>query len=587
MTTLIKQPDRATEYAEKVASGEVVCGRLHRLACERHLRDLSRMGSPDFPFVWDAERSEKIIDFAETLTILEGYQPRPLVLYGCQCFDLGVPMGWLNRRGYRRFRRKYKSVARQNGKTLENGVSATYLSAFGNYRMGRLVTVANGKKQARLAWEDVSRFILADEDLAEYFRIKDYLSLIEALNTGCIIEALSREGGIQEGFRSIYASLDELHEFRDSRAYDAVYKGQRSLPEALLSMITTRGTDLSSFCYDMDKFCIGVLEGSVTAEDIFADIYTLDPPDSIFDPSCFIKSNPVLCATEAGMEIMQSDAMSAQGMGGTELVTFIVKCQNCWLENSDLQFATADMLALARSKETLEDYRGKPAYVGLDLSHGGALTTMALEFDRDDGGAYTWSHSYMPRGRMEEHKTSDLVPYDLWEQAGLITVTGGHSDFKNDYSFIISELKELLARYDIKLLGIGYDPHNADGFLSQLEAFDCPLLEIRQSARFLSSATEDIQLLMKGGKYSYDEKNELLDWSFRCAKLTFNSFEERKIDKNPHARNKRVDPCDAAVDAHVTRMKLGGKKPVDVNAIMQDYLAKMGWTGKEKKNATE
>ena len=60
--------------------------------------------------------------------------PGPVRLYGCQTFDLGVPMGWVNRKGYRRFRRKYKSVARQNGKTFENGITAAYLAGFGGYR---------------------------------------------------------------------------------------------------------------------------------------------------------------------------------------------------------------------------------------------------------------------------------------------------------------------------------------------------------------------------------------------------------------------------------------------------------------------
>lgn|GEM_PF-7031678 len=173
---VIKQPDRATAYAETVAAGDVVCCRLHRLACERHLRDLSRVGSPDFPYHWDPPRSEEILDFAETLTILEGPEPRPVKLYGCQCFDLGVPMGWKNRNNLRRFRRKYKSVARQNGKTFENGITGSYLGAFGGYKLGKLFCVATGKKQARLAWEEIRNFILADGDLAEYFQIKDYIA---------------------------------------------------------------------------------------------------------------------------------------------------------------------------------------------------------------------------------------------------------------------------------------------------------------------------------------------------------------------------------------------------------------------------
>lgn len=573
--------DRATQYAETVVRGDVAAGRPHVLACKRHLRDLERQNTPEFPYLWVPEKSEEILDFAETLTIVEGVQPKPVRLYGCQTFDLGVPMGWVNRKGYRRFRRKYKSVARQNGKTFENGITVTYLAGFAGYYFGKLFTVATKRRQAALAWDEAAKFIRADGDLSEWFTIRDYKYLIECESTGCTIEALSREGGLDEGFRSIYASLDEIHQHKDNSIYSSIYKGQRSLPEALLSMITTRGRDLNSFCYEFDHYCLGVLENAFTAEDLFADIYTLDPKDNIFDPAHFLKSNPVLCQTEEGMATMMTDAQTAQDMGGAELVEYMVKCQNLWTQDLELMFVSAEILEKCRKELTLDRFRGRSCYAGLDLSSGGDLATLSLEFEENgqDGQPwyYSWSHSFMPRGRMMEHIRSDLAPYDLWEKLELITVTGGQSDFKNDYGFILTVLRDTLAEYDLTLLGIGYDPHNADSFLGSLEEFGVPLLEVVQSARFLNDATQEVKLLMKGGRYLYDKSNELLDWSFRNARIVKNSFGEEKIDKEPNRRTRRIDPVDAAIDSHVARMKLRDTVTVDVNAAMEAYLKKMGW----------
>ena len=109
--------DRATQYAEKVAIGDIVAGQPHIQACKRHLNDLERQGTKEFPFTWKAEKSNEIIGFGETLTIAEGESPQPVHLFESQCFDLGVPMGWVNQNGYRRFRRSYESMARQNGKS--------------------------------------------------------------------------------------------------------------------------------------------------------------------------------------------------------------------------------------------------------------------------------------------------------------------------------------------------------------------------------------------------------------------------------------------------------------------------------------
>ncbi len=42
--------DRATQYAEQVAIGNIVACKEHRQACERHLRDMERQGTKDFPY---------------------------------------------------------------------------------------------------------------------------------------------------------------------------------------------------------------------------------------------------------------------------------------------------------------------------------------------------------------------------------------------------------------------------------------------------------------------------------------------------------------------------------------------------------
>ena len=93
----------------------------------------------------------------------------------------------------------------------------------------------------------------------------------------------------------------------------------------------------------------------------------------------------------------------------------------------------------------------------------------------------------MPRGRFEEHIQTDLAPYDIWEREGLLTVIGGVDSRKNDYSFILSHLREMQETYE-------------------LESFECPLLMVTQSARFLNDATVDLQLSVKSGTVEYDKK---------------------------------------------------------------------------------
>lgn len=569
--------DRVTEYAQRVVNGEFVVGELHMLACKRHLDDLKRQNTEEFPYYWSVEKANRIIDYAETLTIAEGSEPKPVKLLDCQAFDLAVPFGWYKLNGKRRFRRKYKSMARQNGKTFENGITGTYVGGFGGYKFGKLFTVATKKRQARLAWEEMAKFITIDEDLNELFKVQDYKSLITALETDCTIEALSKEAGLDDGFRSIYSSIDELHQHKDNKIYKAIYNGTRALPETLVSMITTRGDKLNSFCKEMDDYCIKILQGVTTAEDFFVDIYCLDKDDDIWDEKNWIKANPFLASTKEGLETLRTDANTAKDMGGSDLRDFLIKCLNMWVQNTDDQFINIDKWKECESTRTLEDFKYRECWVGLDLSSGGDLTTLALEFEEPEENFYLYSHSFMPRGRLEEHVETDLAPYDLWEKSKLLTVTGGSGDYKNDYKFIIKHLKDLQEKYKLKFMGIGIDPHNADGILADLEEFGCPILLVTQSAKFLNDATVDIQLAVKSKKIEYDKNNELLTWSFTNAKIVKNSFGEIKVDKEPRAKFKRIDPVDACIDAHVVRMKYKTKEVVDVKSELENYLEKMGW----------
>ena len=267
-------------------------------------------------------------------------------------------------------------------------------------------------------------------------------------------------------------------------------------------------------------------------------------------------------------------------MGGADLRDFLTKALNMWVENTDDAFINTEKWKKCGSDRTLEDFRGRTCWVGLDLSSGGDLTTLALEFEEPDDRFYIWSHSFMPRGRLEEHIETDLAPYDLWVEMELITVTGGATDYKNDYKFIIKQLGELVETYDLKIAAIGIDPHNADGILSDLEAFGAPVVIITQSARALNDATVDIQLLVKSESIEYNRNNELLTWSFTNARTVRNSFDEIKVDKRPGQQYKRIDPVDAAIDAHAVRIKSRPEEQVDVESELTNYLDMMGWTVK-------
>lgn len=202
--------DRVTKYALDVVEGKEITGRYVKLACQRHLDDLEKSKLAPFKYEFDIEKSLHIIEFAETLTIAEGEEEIPVKLEGFQEFILGSLNGWVTKvNGYRRFRTSYVQLGRQNGKSFLNGILGTYYSAFSGYKYGQIYCTATKADQAKIVLNEIIKFINSDEDLSEFFKIKEHENTIIALNTNSTIRALGRDTKSIDGFRPLLGIVDK------------------------------------------------------------------------------------------------------------------------------------------------------------------------------------------------------------------------------------------------------------------------------------------------------------------------------------------------------------------------------------------
>jgi phage terminase large subunit-like protein len=551
----VAELDRVTAYAQEVVSGRIIAGQTQRQACERHLNDLKRQGTEEFPYVFDPDRAHELIDFAETLTLAEGEDPQPLELYGFQDFCFGSWNGWLTLDGYRRFRTSYIQVARQNAKSLGNAVPTMFYGNFDGYQYPQIYCAATKELQARIVLKECIKFINADPELAgsKYdpglFTVKDYASTIVCNETHGEIRALGRDTKSIDGFRPYFASVDEYHLHKDNQMYKLLSDGTKKLLQCLISVITTAGFDLRGPCYELYNYCKLILAGLHTDETQFVFICELDKDDDIWDEANWPKANPLW--TEQTLVSLRGDAIKAKQMQGEELRNFLTKSLNQWVQFAENQYMNLEHWKACESDTTIEDMAGKECYLGLDFSSGGDLTSGGLEFPiqvEQHRKYYIHSHSFIPAKRVAEHIKTDKAPYDMWIREELLTVTETLGGVKTDYKYILSYYRDLIKKHNLKLKGIAYDPHNADAFLADLEEFGVDCVEIVQSAKSLNDATVDFRLEAEAGNIIYDKRNKLLTWSMANAKTVSNSFGEIKIEKD--SATKRIDPVDAVIDAH-------------------------------------
>lgn len=545
--------DRTTAYAKKVVNGEILKGRTEYLCCKRHLEDMKRK---NFEYIFDVEMAERAIDIANELTILEGTEPVKLKTRGFQNFIIGSLHGW--RRKYSdklRFREAYVQMARQNGKSFLSGTEINNWATFSGYVKGRIFCAATKQDQANIVWDEVEKFILADSCLSELYRIRRHDRTITSYVTGTEIKSLGRDTKSVDGFRSILSVIDEYHAHPTNQMYKLLLDGQISVNtkgNALTLAITTAGFNLNGPCYEQYKFAKQILDGVVDKDSLFIYIAEMDAEDDIWDYKNWAKANPLLLWTEDdeynmdAVKTLSEKAIDAQAKGGEDLNNFLTKSLNTWVEYTRDDFVDLGALKACESDMSLEDMIGKSFYLGIDLSSGGDLTSIALVFPAGEL-FYVHSQSFMPFLRLEEHEKTDKAPYRIWEKQGQLILTDGGFGLKTDYKYIIQYLKDLIEDYNLTCLACGYDPHNAGAFISDLDFLGCDLIEIGQSARSLNDATVDLRLAVESGQMVYSKDADLLRWSFANAKTTQNSFGEIKLYKEQSGD--RIDPVDALVDA--------------------------------------
>lgn len=571
--------DRVTEFAKANVKNKKDFGEDARLAFKRHIDDLARSkkNDPNFPYRFDEEKAEDIIELANKLTIAEGEGNEQFTCAGFQEFILGSLFGWVHKEtGKRRFTDSYVQVARQQGKSVLNAILGIKCCNFDNYNYGQIYCTATKADQARIVLKEIIKFINADNDLKELFDIKDYKSEITGKITSTVIRALGRDTHTIDGFRPYLGIVDEYHAHKDNQMYKLLKGGTRKLKQSLISVITTAGFNLNAPCYDLYKYCRRVLRGIDVNERQFIYIAQMDEKDDIWDPKNWIKCCPLTGKDPELVAAMQEDARKAQSMGGAELRDFLTKALNIWVTNAETAFLDLAEWEKCGSERDLSDFAGKQVIVGLDLSSGGDLTSYCLEFPYEDEESgdrryFLHSQSFMPSHRLQEHMDlEDNAPYVIWQQQGLLTVTTAAGGIKTDYKTILSSLHDIVDKYQLDVMAIGYDPHNASAFLLDLEDFGCDLIEIKQSARSLNDATIDFQLEVKAHNMEYNKGNVLLTRSMNDAIISEpNSFGEIKIDKM--LQKNRIDPCDAAICAH--KIAMGADlETVDINDAVGAFL---------------
>lgn len=549
-------PERAMRYALDVTEGRIVTSKKVILACRRFLRDLERIPEPDYPWIYDAEKAGRPVEFMEKYLVpTKGAYDR-MTLMPWQCFAVCNIFGWVSKEtGLRRFREALIYVGSGDGKsTLLSGL-ASYLCSKDGERGADIAIFANAKDQAEIIFGEAKKQIENSPRLyPKHFRTTRDGIYYDKTDSSII--AHSNELSAKDGLNPYAAIFDELHEFRDFRLLNLIKPKMLKRLQSIFIYLTTAGYVREG---PLDQyyrlFSAALVEGKLdplVADQLFALIYELDEEDDIEDYSTWIKANPSL-GVLLSLQDMRALWEKSKHIP-VERANFICKNLNLLVNADDASFVDWSVLKKNDGVIDPEALRGRVGFAGFDLSTREDFTAAAVAVPLEDGREYILHHSWVPRKKL------DTVPegtdFYSWAMQGYLTIVDADYIEQDQVAEWICKQAEIF-----DLLGVGYDPANARWTVMQLEGKGLRCDVVRQGPMTLNDPMKDLKEMLLSQRI-VSNNDPMLRWYTDNVRL---SKEARHADKanwmpTKRRRDMKIDGFMAMLFAHTLVMR--AREPV-------------------------
>lgn len=546
--------NRLIRYATDCISGKIISCKKHKQVCSRFLRDVKREESGEASFYWDDQEAQKIIKWFSLLRHSKGVLAgKPIKLTDWQQFHLCQLYGWRRKEdGYKRFKKSFIEVARKNAKSQEEAGVALYeisVQATKNKEVYEYYTAGVKRDQSKIVFEE-AKLMLNGSPLRKKFKLTN--NAITHVKTGSYIKALSKEDGkTGDGTNPAGLIVDEYHQHKTTEFLDLGLGSNTK--ESLLMIITTAGMDLTYPCYTQEyDYCSKVLDSNIDVENdtYLIDIMEIDSGDDISDEENWKKANPIRMSYPAGREKIRGDYEIAKVIP-EKMIAFLTKMLNMWVQQKENGYMNMEKWKKCEVKKLPIDIKGKPVYVGFDMSSKIDLTSVAFVIPYRNGKLdqtgreiteyIVLSHSFIPnQEKLMERVFKDKVPYDAWEREGFITVTNSEIV---DQNVVMDYVLNFCKENELDIQTLCFDPANASKIMIDLSNEGYIVEEVYQSHKSLNEATEGFREEVYMGTVCY-LYNPVLNYSMSNAVIRKNNG-LIKIDKD--ATSKKIDPVDATL----------------------------------------
>jgi phage terminase large subunit-like protein len=528
--------EKAEQYVSDVLSGKIlVCKRIIQ-ACQRHRRDLERIGNDDWPYYFDHEAAERATRFMTRFPHVKGrwaarpgtqklFNPEPW-----QCFWFVSIFGWKRLdNGKRRFRRARLYVPRKNGKSLMVAPLGLYMLTADGEPGAEVFSGATNEKQAWEVFGPAKQMAAGRPDFCEHYGVEVNAKSLTVLGSMSKFEPVIGKPG--DGANPHCSLTDEYHEHTNDDQLATFETGMGAREQPLSVVVSTAGDNIAGPCRQDWLDCEAMLDGTMPDEMLFALIYTIDDPEQWATEDALRMANPNYGVSIEPLPLVQNQQIAVRQ--AHKQGHFKIKHLNIWVQARAAYFNTEMLRAGADNSLAREKYAGRVCFAGMDLASKNDLASVTYFFPEEDGSFFVLGRHYLPRATVDKPENG---LYRTWETEGWITVTEGN---QTDYETIQTDIEEDAEFFELE--DMGFDPHNATMLTTRLVKAGINMVEYGPTVLNFSEPMKELQVLIEAKKIKHCG-DKVIEW---CISNVV-SKRDRKDNDYPN-KEKYEKKIDAAV----------------------------------------
>lgn len=530
------------DYYQGIQDGSLIVGKWIRLWYEYIVHGLEEKR-----FTFNAKKANKAIKFIENFCHHSEGRDDLLKLELWQKAIVSVLFGIEDDTGARQFREAVIIMGRKNGKTLFASALIAYMAYMDGEYGAKIYCIAPKLDQAAIVYDGFYQMLTKEPELASLAKRRRSDIYIADFNTS--IKPVPFNQKKSDGYNPQMVVADEIASWAGDaglKQYEVMKSAMGARRQPLMLSISTAGYVNDGIYDELIKRSTAVLLGTSGESRLAPFLYMIDNPEEWASISELHKANPNLSVSVSVDYLLEEIAIAEGSLSKRN--EFLVKYANvktssscAWLDFQTVEKACGPHLRL-------DDFRGSYCVGGIDLSKSVDLTSCCVVIEKH-GKLHVFSRFFMPRSRLETAIAEDGVPYNIFVEQGLLTLSGeNHVDYEDIRRWFVSLVRD----YEILPLYTGYDRYSAQFLVDAMRADGFRMDDVYQGTN-LSPIINDLEGMMKDGIVQIGDNNLLKSHLLNSALKVDAETQRRRLVKL--GNRTRIDGTAALLDALTVRSK--------------------------------